>query len=179
MEERGLVSMKGKGEMLTYWLVGQIDSYMREKPLAVNYADQDDAYERRTSKFLSMHGVNERDSFSGSGKKLDTVPEMRSHGTKGGCPTTTINRPHSAFNPSDNKRYESNMQNCVSDTKIPETIAEQDMIRCELTNTNGLNIQSHYCPDVQYEEPPNNKRFSDTDITFNMPLKQCETETVV
>ncbi len=116
LEERGLVNMKGKGELLTYWLVGQIDSYKRDKPLKVNYADQDDVYEKRTSKFLSMQGVNERDSFSGSGRKLETVPETWSHG--GGCPkgrssTSALNRPHTVFNPSERKRYESNMQNCV------------------------------------------------------------------
>ncbi|XP_038064179.1 guanylate cyclase 32E-like [Patiria miniata] len=33
LEERGLVAMKGKGELLTYWLVGQDPSYQRTAPL--------------------------------------------------------------------------------------------------------------------------------------------------
>ncbi|XP_038064178.1 receptor-type guanylate cyclase Gyc76C-like [Patiria miniata] len=178
LEERGLVNMKGKGELLTYWLVSQLDSYRRDKPLKVNYADQDDAYERRTSKFLSMQGVNERDSFSGSGRKIDAIPETRSTGTKG-CSScvTGVNRPQSAVNPSDRKRFDSNMQNCVSESKIPESTAEQEMIRSELTNTNGLKFQTRdTC--VHFEEP-NKKRFSDTDITFTMPMNDCETETIV
>ena len=181
LEERGLVNMKGKGELLTYWLVGQIDSYKREKPLTVNYADQDDAYEKRTSKYLSMQGVNERDSFSGSGRKLETVPETWSQ--CGGCPkgrssTTALNRQHTAFNPSDRKRYESNMQNCVSETTLPESVAEQELIRSELTNTNGLKLQSHPQHEVKFDEP-NKKRYSDTDITFSIPMNACETETIV
>ncbi|XP_022091375.1 speract receptor-like [Acanthaster planci] len=178
IEERGLVSMKGKGELLTYWLVGQDENYRREKPLKVNYADQDDAYERRTSKFLSMQGVNDRDSFSGSGKRIDAIPETRSAGTKS-CSSrvTALNRPQSAVNPSDRKKFDSNMQNCVSESKIPESTAEQEMIRSELTNTNGLKFQTHETC-VHFEEP-NKKRFSDTDITLNRPLNECETETIV
>ncbi|XP_022091376.1 guanylate cyclase 32E-like [Acanthaster planci] len=33
LEERGLVAMKGKGELLTYWVVGQDPSYQRTAPL--------------------------------------------------------------------------------------------------------------------------------------------------
>ncbi len=33
IEERGLVAMKGKGELLTYWVVGQDPSYKRTAPL--------------------------------------------------------------------------------------------------------------------------------------------------
>ena len=38
LESRGLVSMKGKGELMTYWLVGQDPSYQRFQPL---YQDDD------------------------------------------------------------------------------------------------------------------------------------------
>ena len=33
IEERGLVAMKGKGELLTYWVVGQDPAYKRTAPL--------------------------------------------------------------------------------------------------------------------------------------------------
>ncbi|XP_072029843.1 speract receptor-like isoform X2 [Amphiura filiformis] len=41
LEERGLVAMKGKGELMTYWLVSQDPSYQRFQPLA-NDDDSDD-----------------------------------------------------------------------------------------------------------------------------------------
>ncbi len=42
LEERGLVAMKGKGELMTYWLSDQDPSYKRFKPLAQNLDDDDD-----------------------------------------------------------------------------------------------------------------------------------------
>ncbi|XP_072029839.1 speract receptor-like [Amphiura filiformis] len=198
VEERGLVAMKGKGELKTYWLLDQDPDYRRETPLDVESDDEGSQLlgssgpnQRTSTNYLfAQQQQQHRDSFSSIGKKDDSKPP-----STGGCPccndmqaakrrsNQSLDRKEVHSTHSDGG-YKS--QNCITDCSSREgaqtpgdrnSIGLDTRLSPESTGNNGKVLMTdHLLLDLDLPKKP-----GDNDVSRNLSIdtKPDGEETVV
>ncbi|PIK45495.1 putative speract receptor isoform X2 [Apostichopus japonicus] len=182
--ERGFVAMKGKGELLTYWLTDQDASYRRNEPLKSDSDDQLSNYESRSSNTLLRRS-----------KLLSTPPSCSATalGSKDG-ETKLSNQVLNALGLISDHDAESNVQKL----QRPHSTCVDSFPQVDTLNSAGLTNSSSL--DGGYQGPENgttpledhanestclltdeNKkiRFSDSALTFKLPVSKVNNEITV